>query len=350
MGRADAGGGRGGVQGGVPSGARLGRARHDRYRMRTKSGGAAWFEHHGQPVEFRDGKPVKFLCAARNITAHKQAEAALRLANEELSRLKRQLEDENVALVEEIERVQGFDEIVGASAGLNRVLRQVEQVAPSDASVLITGETGTGKELIAHAIHKSSPRRRQALVTINCAALPPTLIESELFGHERGSFTGASARRVGRFELANRGTIFLDEIGDLPLDLQSKLLRVLESGECQRIGSSETFRVDVRVLAATNRQLEHEIERGAFRLDLFYRLSVFPIEVPPLRERREDIPALVTYLVRKKAARIGKVIDRVPREVIDRLTQYRLARQRAGARKRHRAGGDPLAGARARAE
>ncbi len=292
------------------------------YRMRTKPGGAAWFEHHGQPVEFRDGKPVKFLCAARNITAHKQAEAALRLANEELSRLKRQLEDENVALVEEIERVQGFDEIVGASAGLNRVLRQVEQVAPSDASVLITGETGTGKELIAHAIHKSSPRRRQALVTINCAALPPTLIESELFGHERGSFTGAAARRVGRFELANRGTIFLDEIGDLPLDLQSKLLRVLESGECQRIGSSETFRVDVRVLAATNRQLEHEIERGAFRLDLFYRLSVFPIEVPPLRERLEDIPALVTYLVRKKAARIGKVIGRVPREVIDRLTQY----------------------------
>jgi PAS domain S-box-containing protein len=292
------------------------------YRMRTKSGGLAWFEHHGQPVEFVDGTPVKYLGASRNITKRKEAEESLRLANDELKRLKGELEDENVALVEEIERVQGFDEIVGASAGLKQVLRQVEQVAQSDASVLITGETGTGKELIAHAIHKASPRCRQPLVTINCAALPPTLIESELFGHERGAFTGAASRRLGRFELANRGTIFLDEIGELPLDLQSKLLRVLESGECQRVGSSDTFRVDVRVLAATNRRLDEEIEKGTFRLDLFYRLSVFPIEVPPLRERREDIPVLVSYLVGRKAARIGKVIDRVPREVIDRLTRY----------------------------
>jgi PAS domain S-box-containing protein len=292
------------------------------YRIHTKAGGYTWFDVHGRPVEYRDGKPVKYLGAARNITERKQAEEELRRANDELRELKRQLEDENVQLAEEIGRVQGFDEIVGTSASLRLVLRQIEQVAQSSASVIITGETGTGKELVAHAIHRSSPRRRSAMVTLNCAALPPTLIESELFGHEKGAFTGASARRVGRFELAHRGTIFLDEIGDLPLDLQPKLLRVLESGDCQRVGSSDTFKVDVRVLAATNRQLEQEIEKGTFRLDLFYRLSVFPIHVPPLRERREDIPLLVSYLVEKKAARAGRVIDRIPRDVLDQLSQY----------------------------
>ena len=292
------------------------------YRLRTKSGGIAWFEYHAQPVEFRDGTPVKYLGASRNITARKQAEEQLRLANEQLRALKQQLEDENVLLAQEIERVQGFDEIVGTSATLHRVLRQIGQVAQSDSSVLITGETGTGKELVAHAIHRSSPRSRAPMVTLNCAALPPTLIESELFGHERGAFTGASARRVGRFELAHRGTILLDEIGDLPLDLQAKLLRVLESGDCQRVGASETFKVDVRVVAATNRQLEQEIEKGTFRLDLYYRLSVFPIHLPPLRERREDIPLLVSYLVGKKAAKNGKVIDRIPRDVLEVLEQY----------------------------
>ena len=160
------------------------------------------------------------------------------------------------------------------------------------------------------------------MVTLNCAALPPTLIESELFGHERGAFTGAAARRAGRFEMAHRGTIFLDEIGELPLDLQAKLLRVLESGECQRVGSSDSFKVDVRVIAATNRELEQATEQGTFRADLFYRLNVFPIHIPPLRERREDIPPLVSYLVARKAARIGKVIDRIPREVLDELTRY----------------------------
>jgi PAS domain S-box-containing protein len=292
------------------------------YRLRTKSGGFAWFEHHAQPVEFIGGVPVKYLGACRNITKRRQAEEELRRANEELHELKRRLEDENVMLVEEIERVQGFENIVGTSASLREVLRQVGQVARRDSSVLITGETGTGKELVAHAIHRSSPRSRAAMVTLNCAALPPTLIESELFGHEKGAFTGASVRRVGRFELAHRGTIFLDEIGDLPMDLQAKLLRVLESGECQRVGSSSPFTVDVRVIAATNRQLEQEVEKGTFRLDLFYRLSVFPIHIPPLRERREDIAPLVSYLVEKKAARIGKVINRIPREVLDLLTQY----------------------------
>ena len=292
------------------------------YRLRTKTGGIAWFEYHAQPVAFAGGTPVKYLGASRNITRRRQAEEQLRLANEQLRQLKTQLEDENVLLAQEIERVQGFDEIVGSSASLHQVLRQIGQVAQSNSSVLITGETGTGKELVAHAIHRASPRSRAPMVTLNCAALPPTLIESELFGHERGAFTGATARRVGRFELAHRGTIFLDEIGDLPLDLQAKLLRVLESGDCQRVGASDTFRVDVRVIAATNRQLEQEIEKGAFRLDLFYRLSVFPIHLPPLRERREDIPLLVAYLVQKKAAKYAKSIDRVPRDVLDELTQY----------------------------
>ena len=292
------------------------------YRLRTKTGGVAWFEYHAQPVEFAGGTAVKYLGASRNITARKLAEEQLRLANAQLRQMKARLEDENVLLAQEIERVQGFDDIVGTSASLHQVLRQVGQVAQSESSVLITGETGTGKELVAHAIHRSSPRSRAPMVTLNCAALPPTLIESELFGHERGAFTGASVRRVGRFELAHRGTIFLDEIGDLPLDLQAKLLRVLESGDCQRVGASESFKVDVRVIAATNRQLEQEIERGAFRLDLFYRLSVFPIHLPPLRERREDIPPLVAYLVRKKAAKNGKVIDRIPRDVLDELAQY----------------------------
>jgi PAS domain S-box-containing protein len=292
------------------------------YRIQTRSGGFAWFEVHGRPIEYRDGRPVKYLGAARNVTERKRAEEELRRANEELRELKRQIEDENVQLVEEIERVQGFDEIVGTSASLRHVLRQIEQVGPSNASVIITGETGTGKELVAHAIHRLSPRRHAAMVALNCAALPPSLIESELFGHEKGAFTGASVRRLGRFELAHRGTIFLDEIGDLPLDLQAKLLRVLESGDCQRVGSSETFKVDVRVLAATNRQLEQEIEKGTFRLDLFYRLSVFPIHIPPLRERREDIPLLASYLVEKKAARMGKVINRIPRDVLDQLSQY----------------------------
>jgi len=292
------------------------------YRMRMKSGGFAWFEHHGLPTEFVGGQPVKFLGACRNITARKHAEEELRRANEQLHRLKNQLEDENVLLAEEIGRVQGFSEIVGTSASLRQVLRQIGQVAHSNSSVLITGETGTGKELVAHAIHRSSPRSRAPMVTLNCAALPPTLIESELFGHERGAFTGASARRVGRFELAHRGTILLDEIGDLPLDLQAKLLRVLESGECQRVGSSDTFKVDVRVIAATNRDLQQEIDKGTFRVDLFYRLSVFPIHLPPLRERREDIPLLVSYLVGKKAPKLGKSIDRIPRDVLDELAQY----------------------------
>jgi transcriptional regulator with GAF, ATPase, and Fis domain len=202
------------------------------------------------------------------------------------------------------------------------VLRQVEQVAPTDTTVLVTGETGTGKELIARAIHNLSARKHRPMVTVNCGAISAGLVESELFGHEKGAFTGAVSRKVGRFELASGGTIFLDEIGDLSLDLQVKLLRVLQEGEFQRVGGSATIKVDVRVIAATHKDLEAAVEDGRFRADLFYRLNVFPIRTPPLRERQEDIPALVRYFVMKYTAKTGKRIDTVPKSVLDRLGAY----------------------------
>jgi formate hydrogenlyase transcriptional activator len=212
--------------------------------------------------------------------------------------------------------------IVGQSPALGRVLRLVETVATTDAAVLIQGETGTGKELIAGLIHRLSPRHGGPLVTLNCAAIPAGLLESELFGHERGAFTGAIARRIGRFELANRGTLVLDEIGDLPLDLQPKLLRVLEEQEFERIGSTQTIRTDVRVVAATNRPLEELVEAGQFRPDLFYRLNVFPIDLPPLRERTEDIPLLVREFVVEHARRLGRRIESIPLEVMETLVRH----------------------------
>jgi chemotaxis protein methyltransferase CheR len=201
-------------------------------------------------------------------------------------------------------------------------LRQAEQVAPLDTTVSIFGETGTGKELLAHAIHKLSDRREHPLVKVNCAALPDSLIESELFGHEKGAFTGADARRTGRFELANGGTIFLDEVGELHLELQAKLLRVLEEGEFERVGGSHTLKVDVRVIAATNRNLEEAVRKGVFRSDLYYRLSIFPITLPPLRERKEDIPVLVTHMVKQLSQKLGKSIDAVPQDTMSKLRNY----------------------------
>ena len=212
--------------------------------------------------------------------------------------------------------------IVGRSAALQRVLRLVEAVATTDAAILIRGETGTGKELIAGLIHRLSERHRGPLVTFNCTAIPAGLLESELFGHERGAFTGAVARRLGRFEVANRGTLFLDEIGDLPLDLQPKLLRVLEEQAFERIGSTQMIRTDVRVIAATNRPLEELVEAGEFRADLFYRLNVFPIDLPPLRERTEDIPPLVRHFVAHHARNVGRRIDAISPDVIDTLVRY----------------------------
>ena len=215
-----------------------------------------------------------------------------------------------------------FERIVGSSAALETLLKQVERVGPTDSTVLIEGETGTGKELIAQAVHNVSPRCNRRFVKVNCAAIPHDLLESELFGHERGAFTGAIAQRVGRFEMAHQGTLFLDEIGDIPLALQPKLLRVLQEQEFERLGSGQTHKVDVRVIAATHRNLTEMAARNEFRSDLYYRLNVFPIQVPPLRERREDIPALVTHFVKFFGGRMEKQIEQIPPETMAALTSY----------------------------
>ncbi len=246
----------------------------------------------------------------------------LRKALIEVEQLKDQLQAENVYLQEEIKLHHNFDEIISTSESFKNVLKKVEQVAATDATVMILGETGTGKELIARALHTISSRKERPLVKVNCAALPATLIESELFGHEKGAFTGALSSKKGRFELADRGTIFLDEIGDLPLDLQSKLLRVLQEGEFEKVGGTQGYKVDVRVIAATNRDLDKAVNSGEFREDLFYRLNVFPIKSPSLRERKEDIPVLVNHFIKKYGAKIGKNIEIVPKSVMDTLHAY----------------------------
>lgn len=251
-----------------------------------------------------------------------KAASALQNALSEVERLKNRLEAENVYLQSEIKLEHNFSNIISQSASFKKVLSSVEQVASTDATVLILGESGTGKELIARAIHNISSRSNRPLVKVNCAAIPANLIESELFGHEKGAFTGAISKKEGRFELANGGTLFLDEIGDLPFELQAKLLRVLQDGEYERLGGNKTLKVDVRVIAATNRNLESEIEDGRFREDLFYRLNVFPIKVIPLRERKDDIPLLVNHFVDKYSSKIGKKIQNIPQGVIDRLFDY----------------------------
>jgi formate hydrogenlyase transcriptional activator len=232
------------------------------------------------------------------------------------------LQAQNLYLKEELKAVHNFEEIIGASGGLMKVLANVKRVAPTDASVLIWGETGTGKELIARAIHSSSQRAEKAFIKLNCAAMPAGLVESELFGHERGAFSGAVQRRIGRFELANGGTIFLDEIGEMPLDVQAKLLRVLQEHEFERVGSSATTKVDVRVVAASNRDLRKAVRDGEFREDLYYRLNVFPIDLPPLRDRVADIPLLVGYFVKKHAPRVGRRVESVEPETLARLAIY----------------------------
>ena len=232
------------------------------------------------------------------------------------------LKHENIALREEINNAALFDEIVGTSYALQRVLSLVAKVAPTEASVLVTGETGTGKELVARAIHRQSRRSSRAFVSVNCAAIPHGLIASELFGHEKGSFTGALQRRLGRFELAEGGTIFLDEVGELPLGTQVALLRVLQEQEFERVGGTRSIQTNVRVVAATNRNLQEAIAAGTFRSDLFYRLNVFPVDMPPLRERREDIPALVEYFVDHCARKAGKSIQGISKESLDLLRCY----------------------------
>ena len=239
-----------------------------------------------------------------------------------IAQLNTRLEADNAYLKEEIKSYHDFDEIVGESAPLRLALTRLAQVAPTNSSVLLLGPTGTGKELFARAVHERSRRHARPLVRVNCAALPPTLVESELFGHEKGAFTGAVALRQGRFELADGGTIFLDEIGDLAPEVQVKFLRVLQEGEFERVGSSRTRRVDVRVIAATHRDLEAEVAKGNFRADLFYRLSVYPIHVPSLRERSEDVPQLVWFFIHRHQRELGRRITKVPQSVMESLKQH----------------------------
>ncbi len=277
-------------------------------RVLGKNGQYRWFLIRYNPLLDEQGRAVRWCAAGTDIDLRKKKEE--------------ELYEQNLALREEIDRAAMYEEIVGFSKPLRHVISQIEKVAPTDSTVLILGETGTGKELIAAAIHRRSRRSGRPFVRVNCAAIPPSLIASELFGHEKGAFTGATQRRLGRFESADGGTIFLDEIGDLPKETQIALLRVLQEREFERTGSNRPVHVDVRVIAATNRDLEAFVANGDFREDLFYRLDVFPIHVPPLRERKEDIPVLVEYLVERYAKRIGKKITSVRKRTVDLLQSY----------------------------
>lgn len=273
-----------------------------------RDGKYRWFLIRYNPFLGENGKVIRWYATATDIEDRKQAE--YRISNE------------NLALREEMDRSAMYEAIVGSSAALRKVLKQIDKVAPTDSTVLISGETGTGKELIANAIHKRSRRAAKAFIRVNCAAIPPSLIAAELFGHEKGAFTGAIQRRAGRFESADGGTIFLDEIGDLPAETQIALLRVLQEREFERVGSSQPISLDVRVIAATNRNLEAAVAAGTFRQDLFYRLNVFPIHAPSLRERKDDIPLLVEYLVERYSKRAGKKISHIRKKTLDLFQAY----------------------------
>jgi PAS domain S-box-containing protein len=277
-------------------------------RVLGKDGKYLWFLIRYNPLKDEQGRIIRWYATATDIDDRKVAE--------------QRLQNENVALREEVDRASMFEEIVGASTALSTVLARAAKVAPMDSTVLITGETGTGKELIARAIHKRSRRAQRAFVSINCAALAPSLISSELFGHEKGAFTGATQRRIGRFELANGGTLFLDEVGELPLDTQIALLRVLQEREFERVGGKERIKIDVRIVAATNRDLNAAQADGTFRSDLFYRLQVFPIHVPPLRERREDIAMLLEYFLHRYAKQAGKMFKSIDKQTLAFFRDY----------------------------
>ncbi|HSE23740.1 MAG TPA: ABC transporter substrate binding protein [Pyrinomonadaceae bacterium] len=292
------------------------------YRLRRADGEYRWIFANGTPRFASDGEFLGYIGSCVDITERKESEVALTKAHAELSQLKNQLEAENVYLQSELQQDQAFGEIVGQSDAIKHVHFKISQVASTDLTVLIMGETGTGKELVARAVHGASNRKDRPLIKVNCGALSASLIESELFGHEKGAFTGAGARKLGRFELANGGTIFLDEIGELPLELQVKLLRVIQEGELERVGGTKTIKIDVRIIAATNRHLKREVDKGTFREDLWYRLNVFPITAPPLRQRKEDIPLLVEHFVKISAKKFGKTLTSLPAGTMQSLQAH----------------------------
>ncbi|BBO74845.1 hypothetical protein DSCW_22620 [Desulfosarcina widdelii] len=292
------------------------------FRVVLPDGGIRWIQASGRRMPGSHGQGVRMMGASRDVSHRKEAEKRILDQLEKINQLKRRLEKENIQLRKEIELQHVHEEIVSRSPVMKQVLSQAEQVARTEATVLIEGETGTGKELLARAVHGLSDRRDRPLVTVNCASLPATLVESELFGREKGAYTGALTRMTGRFEMADGATVFLDEVGELPLDVQAKLLRVLEQGRFERLGSSRSIQVDVRVIAATNKDLARQVDAGKFRKDLYYRLNVFPIHLPPLRERREDIPPLVWFFIRKYENKMGRRIDEMPRRCMDELQRY----------------------------
>ncbi|MFO7695313.1 MAG: sigma 54-interacting transcriptional regulator [Vicinamibacterales bacterium] len=294
----------------------------DEYRVVLPEGDLRWIAARGRVQAEGTAPPHRVMGISQDVTPRKHAEEALAAAHQEVLRLREHLERENTYLRQEVTSRKERSRIVGRSDAVRRMLEEIDKVAPTNATVLLLGETGTGKELVADAIHGASPRRDRVMVRVNCAAIPVTLIESELFGRERGAYTGALSKQAGRFELADGSTIFLDEIGDLPLDIQAKLLRVLQERQVERLGSPRPIPVDLRIIAATNRDLDRDVRDGRFREDLFYRLNVFPVRVPPLRDRPEDIPLLVDALIHELAGLMGKRIERVSRASLDALALY----------------------------
>jgi transcriptional regulator with GAF, ATPase, and Fis domain len=293
---------------------------HERERFNEQIG--RWVQIVSLPIKDETGRVVHILEATTDITERKEGEAARDRYVEEIKALTERLEQENVYLKEEIQAEHEFSKIVGQSNALLYVLTKVQQVAETDATVLIEGETGVGKELVARAIHDSGRRSEGPFIRVDCTAIPSDLVESELFGHEAGAFTGATKQRQGRFELAEGGTVFLDEISELPADTQAKLLRVLQEKEFERVGGSRTLATDARIIAATNRKLTEDVAEGRFRADLYYRLNVYPITVPPLRSRKEDLPLLVNHFVRQFCGKTGKQIDQVPPSVMEQFAAY----------------------------
>lgn len=292
------------------------------YRISNSMGELRWINSMGSPQLDIDGLPKRLLGISFDVSERKQMEQELKRQFIELRELKDQIEQENIYLREELIAEQGFEDVIGRSNCFLKVLKNARNVSPTPATVLLQGETGTGKGIIANLIHRLSERNNKPLVTVNCAALPHSLIENELFGRAKGAFTGADASQAGRFEVANKGTIFLDEIGEMALDIQAKLLRILQEGEFERLGSSKTMKVDVRVIAATSRNLKKDVEDGLFREDLFYRLNVFPITIPPLRERVEDIPLLAKYFVNKYNKKMRKSIKTIPKITLKQMRGY----------------------------